>query len=76
VGGKNYTKEVLPLDSITEYFQHFDILEIDFTFYSLLLKPDPYSHQKPKPSQNYPVLRKYKEHLSEKDGVILKIPSD
>jgi hypothetical protein len=28
---------VLPIDSVEEYFQHFQVLEIDFTFYRLLI---------------------------------------
>lgn len=33
----SYVEEVLPLDSVVEYFEHFPVLEIDFTFYRLLL---------------------------------------
>jgi hypothetical protein len=74
VGGRNYSEEVLPADSLAEYFQHFDILEIDFTFYSLLLEHEGGSGQKYTPSQNFHVLKKYNEYLDERDGVILKVP--
>jgi uncharacterized protein YecE (DUF72 family) len=74
VANKNYTEEVLPVDSLTEYFQHFDILEVDFTFYSLLLEHDGESRQKYKPSQSYNVLRRYSEFVGNKDGVLLKVP--
>lgn len=37
IAGKNFIEEVLPLDSVEEYFEHFSVLEIDFTFYRLLL---------------------------------------
>ena len=30
-------EEVLPVDSVEEYFEHFPVLEIDFTFYRPLL---------------------------------------
>lgn len=68
VGGKAFTEEVLPVDSVEEYFQHFSVLEIDFTFYRPLLENDG------SPSQNYFVLRKYQEHLRDADCLILKVP--
>ena len=74
VAGKNYTEEVLPVDSLTEYFQHFDVLEVDFTFYSLLLERSTEQGQHYKPSSSYHVLSKYKEYLTPKDGIILKVP--
>ncbi len=37
VGDKTYNEETLPVESVTEYFQHFPLLEIDYTFYRLLL---------------------------------------
>lgn len=74
VGGKSYAEEVLPVDSLTEYFQHFDILEVDFTYYSLLLTQDKESVQKYKPTPNCHVLSKYREYLNAQDGVILKVP--
>ena len=37
VGGKAFVEEVLPVESVEEYFEHFAILEIDCTFYRLLL---------------------------------------
>lgn len=74
VGGKSYIEEILPVDSIEEYFERFDILEIDFTFYSLLLERDGKSGQKYRPAKSYHVLAKYNEYLGEKDGVVLKAP--
>ena len=35
VGGRTFKEAVLPVDSVTEYFEHFRVLEIDYTFYSL-----------------------------------------
>jgi len=36
-GGQTVTEELLPVESVQEYFEHFSILELDFTFYGLLL---------------------------------------
>jgi uncharacterized protein YecE (DUF72 family) len=68
VGGKAFVEEVLPVESVEEYFEHFPVLEIDYTFYRLLLERDG------KPTQNYHVLKKYREHMKEGDDVILKVP--
>jgi hypothetical protein len=32
VGDKSFVEEVLPVESVVEYFEHFSILEIDYTF--------------------------------------------
>lgn len=68
VGGKSFTEQVLPVDSVQEYFQHFPVLELDFTFYRFLLDKDS------KPAQPYYVLRKYRDQLRETDRLILKVP--
>jgi uncharacterized protein YecE (DUF72 family) len=68
VGGKSFTEKVLPVDSVREYFEHFPVLEIDYTFYRLLL------NEKGKPTQNYHVLSEYKSYMKEEDSVILKVP--
>jgi hypothetical protein len=38
VGDKTFNEETLPVESVTEYFEHFPLLEIDYTFYRLLLE--------------------------------------
>ena len=68
IGGKSFTEEVLPVDSVEEYFEHFPVLEIDFTFYRPLLDQDG------QPTQNYQVLKTYSRHLKEGDRIILKVP--
>ena len=68
VGGKGFVEEVLPVESVKEYFQHFRILELDFTFYRILLDKDE------KPTQNFHVLRTYRQHLNKGDRLILKVP--
>jgi uncharacterized protein YecE (DUF72 family) len=68
VGGKAFVEGVLPVESVSEYFDHFPVLEIDYTFYRLLVEKDG------KPTQNYHVLRKYRDQMREGDSLILKVP--
>jgi uncharacterized protein YecE (DUF72 family) len=68
IAGKSFIEEVLPVDSVEEYFEHFPVLEIDFTFYRPLLENDG------RPTQNYQVLKNYSRHLREDDRLLLKVP--
>jgi uncharacterized protein YecE (DUF72 family) len=68
IAGRSFIEEVLPVDSVEEYFEHFSVLEIDFTFYRPLLENDL------QPTQNYKVLKTYAGHLKEGDRIILKVP--
>jgi uncharacterized protein YecE (DUF72 family) len=68
VGNKSFVEEVLPVRSVEEYFQHFRVLELDFTFYRPLLD------QKGEPTQNYHVMETYCKHLNPEDRLILKVP--
>jgi len=68
VGGQTVTEELLPVESVQEYFQHFSILELDFTFYSLLLD----EHSNPTPTLR--VLETYRRNLKEADRIVLKVP--
>jgi hypothetical protein len=68
VGDKSFSEEVLPVASVTEYFEHFPLLEIDYTFYRPLREKDG------KPTQNFQVLKSYREHMKEGDLVLLKVP--
>lgn len=70
VGGKVFQDEVLPVDSVREYFEHFPILELDYTFYRPLRTPDG------EPTSNYHVLRNYKQYLGRHDRIILKAPQE
>lgn len=58
----------MPVESVEEYFEHFPVLEIDYTFYSPLLEEDG------KPAKNFHVLKTYAQHMSENDKVVLKVP--
>jgi uncharacterized protein YecE (DUF72 family) len=68
VGNKSFTEEVLPVESVKEYFTHFSLLEIDYTFYRPLLEQDG------KPNQNFHVLKNYRHHMKEADLVLVKVP--
>ena len=68
LGGKSFKEEVLPVESVQEYFEHFSVLEIDFTFYGPLLDKDL------KPTPNYQVLNTYRRYLRKNDRLILKVP--
>ena len=68
VGSQTMTEETLPVESVEEYFEHFSVLELDFTFYRVLLDRDL------KPTRNYHVLRTYAKHLGRDDRLILKVP--
>ena len=68
VGGKNFAEEVLPVESIEEYFRHFRVLELDFTFYQPLLDEDG------KPTRNLHALKAYSQYLNKEDFLILKVP--
>ena len=68
VGEQPFTEKVLPVDSVAEYFEHFPVLEIDFTFYRSLL------NKKGEPTQNFHVLKTYRQHLKDRDSLLLKVP--
>jgi uncharacterized protein YecE (DUF72 family) len=68
VGEKSFKEMLLPVDSLGEYFNHFPVLEIDYTFYQLLL--DPHGT----PTQSFHVLKSYREQMTSDDSLILKVP--
>jgi len=68
VGGKTFAEEVLPVESVAEYFDHFRVVELDFTFYR------PIADSAGKPTQTHQILRQYRQHLRESDRIILKVP--
>lgn len=70
IGGNTFLEEVLPVESVEEYFQHFQILELDFTFYGYLLGTDG------KPGTGLYTLRNYCRHLKKDDHLILKVPQE
>ena len=68
IAGRSFTEEVLPIDSEEEYFEHFPVLEINFTFYRLLID------QNGQQTQNYQVLENYHRYLKENYRLFLKVP--
>lgn len=68
VGGKVFQEEVLPVESVADYFQHFSVLEVDYTFYGLLLDKNSMT------TRTYQVLRSYLRYLKGEDALILKVP--
>lgn len=68
IGGKSFDEEVIPVESVEEYFSHFRVLELDFTFYRLLLDKNG------KSTPNLHVLRAYTQYLNKEDRMILKVP--
>jgi len=68
VGDKTFNEETLPVESVGEFFEHFPLLEIDYTFYRLLLEKDG------KPAQNFHVLKSYRQYMKKGDLVLLKVP--
>ena len=68
VGDKTFNEETLPVESVAEYFEHFPLLEIDYTFYRPLLELGG------NPTQNFHVLKSYRQHMKDGDLVLLKAP--
>lgn len=63
-----FVEELLPVESVKEYFRHFRVLELDFTFYSPLLD------RGGAPTANLRLLELYCTHLGREDLVLLKAP--
>lgn len=68
VGGESFEERQLPIASVVDYFEHFSVLEIDFTFYRPLLEDDG------EPGSNYFVLQNYAEHAPDHACFLLKAP--
>jgi uncharacterized protein YecE (DUF72 family) len=68
VKDQNFTEETLPIESVAEYFEHFPLLEIDYTFYRPLLELNG------NPSSNYHTLKTYRQYIKEGNLVNLKVP--
>jgi uncharacterized protein YecE (DUF72 family) len=66
--GQTFTERRVPIESVRDYFEHFEVLEIDFTFYRPLLEEDG------EPGSNYHVLSNYADHAPENASFLLKAP--
>lgn len=67
VGKKSFREQVLPISSVREYFQHFRVLEIDYSFYSPLIENGIAT-----PCAD--TLRQYSMQMGPEDRVFLKAP--
>lgn len=68
LAGNRYDEKTVPVASAQEYFEHFSVLEIDFTFYRTLRGPAG------APSNNYFVLQQYADAAPDNARFILKAP--
>ncbi len=68
LGRRKFTEQVLPVECVAEYFEHFPVLELDFTFYRPLLDAAG------EPTANLHTLARYREHLGPGDRLLLKAP--
>jgi len=70
LGGKSYEERTVPVASVEEYFEHFDVLEIDYTFYRTL------RGAAGAPSNNYFVLQQYAEAAPDDAQFLIKAPQE
>ncbi len=68
LGGETYEERTLPVESVRAYFDHFSVLELDFTFYRPLHDADD------EPTNNRFVLSKYADHAPDDAAFLLKAP--
>ena len=65
----NFEERLLPLESVDDYFQHFDVLELDFTYYRPLLNAEG------SPEAGYFTLKQYAENSPDSARFLLKVPA-
>jgi len=68
VGGKSFREEILPPASMVEYFRHFPVLELDYTFYGPLLD------ENLQQTRIHQALRACRKYLGADDRLHLKVP--
>lgn len=68
LGGESFKERTLPIQSVRDYFEHFGVLELDFTYYRTLLDPDG------EPTNNYSVLEQYAMYAPDDSRFFLKAP--
>ncbi len=69
LGGQAFQEEKLPIASVRDYFRHFGVLEIDFTFYRPLLDPDGAPAR-----SSYVPLEQYADYAPDGAAFLLKAP--
>ena len=68
LAGQTFQEKTLPVESVRDYFAHFEVLELDFTYYRPLLNEDATT------SNNYHVLDQYASNAPESARFLLKAP--
>lgn len=68
LGGETYEERRVPVASVRDYFAHFGVLEIDFTFYR------PLRDETGEPANTYRTLSTYAEHAPEDAAFLVKAP--
>lgn len=68
LGGKSYEERTVPIESVQQFFEHFDVLEIDYTFYRPLRDPDGEA------TSNFFTLSRYAELAPSSSRFLLKAP--
>ena len=68
LGKETFEERTLPIESVQDYFEHFSVLELDFTFYRALHNPDG------TPSNNLFVLQQYADFAPDAAVFLLKVP--
>jgi uncharacterized protein YecE (DUF72 family) len=66
--GKTYEERTVPIESAADYFEHFGVLEIDFTYYR------PLCDAEGEATSNYGLLRQYAMHAPTEARFFLKVP--
>ncbi|MDW7710677.1 MAG: DUF72 domain-containing protein [Deferrisomatales bacterium] len=68
IAGRSFVEEVLPVACVAEYFEHFPVLELDYTFYGPLLDTAG------RPTGTLRTLAAYRRHLPGGARLLLKAP--
>jgi uncharacterized protein YecE (DUF72 family) len=68
LGGKTFEERTVPVESVSHYFEHFGVLEIDFTYYRPLRDADG------EETSNYRLLQRYALHAPPEARFYLKVP--
>lgn len=69
VGSETFEEKVLPVASVAEYFDHFDVLEIDYTFYV------PLADREGAPTRTWHTLQAHTEPAPDHARFLLKAPA-
>ena len=68
LGGREFQEEQVPVESVRDYFEHFEVLELDFPFYRPLLDDDG------APTSSHRALQHYANFAPEGARFLVKVP--